>query len=262
MARGKKVEHKFINGVEYKHCGKCQEYKPLSEFGKDLTRWDKLNKCCKACARGYSKKYYQNNKEYFEEYRQNNKEYYEEYSKKHYQNNKEYYEERRKGYYQNNHEAFKIRDNKRRAKKKALPANLTAKQWDKIMKDFNNSCALTGEKENIHQEHFIPLSIMHGGTTKENMYPMKGHLNISKHNKNPFEWIKEQPEEYQNNFYNNLVPYLAKKNKMQVKEYEDFVYWCFANPRTLEQAEKDNEEGLTSKNLFYQSINFMGGCRS
>ena len=162
-------------------------------------------------------------------------------------------------YRQNNPEIFKVSDNRRRAKKKALPADLTAKQWDKNMKYFNYSCALTGKKENIHQEHFIPISILHGGTTEENMYPMEGCLNVSKSNKNPFEWIKEQPEEYQNNFHNNLVPYMAKKNKMQVKEYEDFVYWCFANPRTLEQAEKDNKEGLTSKDLFYQSINLMGG---
>ena len=55
MGMKKRIEHIFIGGVEYKYCSKCKEYKPLSDFGENSTRWDKLHYRCKACRSEYSK---------------------------------------------------------------------------------------------------------------------------------------------------------------------------------------------------------------
>ena len=44
-----RIEHVFKDGVEKKRCGKCHEYKPLSEFHKTNNTWDGLYYLCKDC---------------------------------------------------------------------------------------------------------------------------------------------------------------------------------------------------------------------
>ena len=60
---GKKIEHKVIDGIEYKWCYKCKQWKPLSEFSKDKTRKDGLQPYCKECNKRYMKQYYVDNAE-------------------------------------------------------------------------------------------------------------------------------------------------------------------------------------------------------
>jgi hypothetical protein len=55
---------------------------------------------------------------------------------------------------------------------------------------------------------------------------MVGKLNYGKNNRNPFEWINSQPEEYQERFYGLLVPELAERNGMTVEEFIYHVYEC------------------------------------
>ena len=43
-------------GIEEKHCGKCDAWKPLEAYNKDKTKWDNLQGCCKACRNAASKK--------------------------------------------------------------------------------------------------------------------------------------------------------------------------------------------------------------
>lgn len=45
----KRKERKTINGIEHKHCWKCNEYKQIEEFGQYLQSWDKISYCCKPC---------------------------------------------------------------------------------------------------------------------------------------------------------------------------------------------------------------------
>ena len=244
-------------------------------------KWYEKNKEAK---KEYNKEYREENKESVKEckkkYYEKNKEIIREYSKKYmkeyYEKNKEEIKERNKKWYEKNKEAkkeynkeymkkyFKTEkgkkihntlEQKRRAIKKALPSDLTAEQWEQILNDFENKCALTENIENVSLEHFLPLSIGHGGTTIGNVYPMNLNLNTSKNNKNPLKWIKTQDEKLQQIFYNVLIPYLAKQNGMDISTFKEFVNWCFKNPRTKEQVESDNEKGLNSIDLFYMSKN-------
>ncbi|MED1350592.1 hypothetical protein P4U51_30005, partial [Bacillus paranthracis] len=87
----------------------------------------------------------------------------------------------------------------------------------------------------IHLDHFIPLAWGHGGTIIENMIPLRGDLNISKNDRNPFEWIKREDirEIVDMAKWHETIEYLAKLNGMTTKEYEEYVYWCEENKRDL-----------------------------
>jgi len=82
----KKKEHRINNGIEEKHCFKCDTWKPLGSFGIGSKVWDGLRADCKECATRASKQYYQNNpekrKEMRRRYRQNNPEKYRQNRKK------------------------------------------------------------------------------------------------------------------------------------------------------------------------------------
>lgn len=204
-----------------------------------------------------SKQYYQDNKEHVskkhKEYYDNNREKVNEMCRKHYRENREYYRIKNRIWCMENPEKERLHVEKRRALRNKLENTLTNEEWERILDDFNYSCALSEYAENMSLEHFVPLTVGHCGTTKENCYPMESSLNSSKNGKNPFEWIKTQPVQYQHEFYHKLLPHLASINNMTIREYKNFVNWCFDNPRTIDQIEKDNEKGLTSIDLYKQS---------
>ena len=43
--------HFIIKGVEKKHCGYCEKWKPLSDFYVYKKHWDGLDSYCKKCNR-------------------------------------------------------------------------------------------------------------------------------------------------------------------------------------------------------------------
>lgn len=51
-----------------KKCSKCKELKPLAEFGKDTSRRDGFNSCCKECRSLERKEWYTHNKEHRKEW--------------------------------------------------------------------------------------------------------------------------------------------------------------------------------------------------
>lgn len=57
----KEIEHRIINGVDCKHCSKCNAWKPLSEFCNDKSRKDGLYCRCKECNNKISKENYNKN---------------------------------------------------------------------------------------------------------------------------------------------------------------------------------------------------------
>lgn len=258
-----------------KVCTKCGIEKPLSEFNNNKKGKYGKRSDCRECQKESKRKWREDNldkvKEYNKQWRENNPNYMKEYNKQWRENNQDYMREysksekekeshrkRNRKYSQSKkgREAQIIRNQNRKSMKKSLISNFTVNEWEEILKHFNNKCVLT-EKENPSREHFIALSTGHLGTCKENIYPMELSLNISKHNKNPFVWIKSQTEKSKERFYNVLVPYMAELNNMSVKEYESFVNYCYKYPRDKEQIEFDNKAGITSKDLFYAWINTL-----
>lgn len=69
-----KKEHKIIDGIECKHCSKCGEWLPLSEFGVCSSRWDGLQHRCNKCNAIYRKQYRNENKDKLEKINDKNRE--------------------------------------------------------------------------------------------------------------------------------------------------------------------------------------------
>lgn len=224
-----------------KICSKCGREMPATNeyFSKDKKGKYGLRADCKKCYSIYRKKHYDKNKkqirekqnEYLKIYHLKNKEKISEYKKGYYKENKErildynkqYREENKehikkykRKYKTNNREMFNKYKQKRRAIKKGLLSTLTTEQWEEIKKDFNNQCAYCGMteeehikewKEQLHQEHFIPLT-SGGEYTHNNIIPACKSCNGSKGNKDFFDWYIEF-EHYNKTREKNILEYLG-----------------------------------------------------
>ncbi|MFC4766740.1 hypothetical protein ACFO8Q_05050 [Effusibacillus consociatus] len=135
--------------------------------------------------------------------------------------------------------------------KRNLPSNLTAEDIENIQRKFNYSCSLTGIRDNVTLDHFIPVEWGHGGFYPGNVYPLEKTLNASKSNKNPFEWIKEVRRDKTlrrgkniDQQWSELIQYLASENGLTVDEFKQFVKWCARNKRTVEEVRRDKRMSL------------------
>ena len=83
------------------------------------------------------------------------------------------------------------RHNRRRAAKKMVENNFTLEMWKQTLEEYNYLCAYCGSKENIQQDHVVPVS-KGGGNTKDNVVPACPSCNASKHNKTLILWMAER----------------------------------------------------------------------
>jgi len=126
---------------------------------------------------------------------------------------------------------------------RALPKEWESRDYINLVKEFNFKCAISEVKsidEDLGVDHFVAISTGHGGTIKENLLPVSRTINCAKNNKNPFEWIKERPD-LDIEVFEYSVNYLAELNGLTPTEYKEYVYWCFENPRSLEQVSRDTD---------------------
>jgi hypothetical protein len=248
--KGKSVELSFRESVSGKVCSRCNEWKPLGMFGETKQGDVGYVAHCRPCDAKRVQKYRGENNDKVKErdklrYRLN--------TDKMLERNRKYYEKNREEilikvstYQRENRQIMNAIGQRRLARKKRLPSTLTAKQYEKTLGYFENACALTGRNDNIEREHAIPLSIGHGGTTFENCYPMANGLNQSKGNKNIFEWFEANRQRFElsQERFDKLIAYLASANAMIVEEYRDYVYWCHANPRSIDEIKNEKEEAI------------------
>jgi len=174
----------------------------------------------------YTKIYAEKNKEKIkkvkQQYVKNNSEYISEWHKQYSIDNKEELAKKAKKYYKNNPQVRRLANQKYKARKKELPCELTVKQWETIKDYFNNSCAYCGAteerhnniyKEQLHQEHFIPLS-KGGEYTLNNIIPSCRSCNCSKGNDDFFKWYPKK-ECYNIHREKLILKYLGYTNKIQ-----------------------------------------------
>jgi hypothetical protein len=227
-----------------KRCSKCGIEKPLDEFQKRKASKDGYQSQCKVCrnkankehadkTREYQRKrtlrwYYQNRKRALANTRRN------------YEANQEKIKRRRRERYAEDPSIDIANRNKRRAIEKSLPSDFNGKQWLEILQRFDGKCAISDSKD-IVVEHVIPLAWGHMGTHINNCVPMDASLNSSKMTKNIFAWVKEPEvqERVDMNKFEELIEYLAVMNDLTTQEYREFVYWCEANKRTIDEAAAD-----------------------
>lgn len=174
----------------------------------------------------HQKEYYYNNKENGRAnslaYYHRNKEKYAKLKKKYWQEKKDVLSEYQKRWAKENREKVRLREQRKYARRKSLPATLTEEQWMKIKRDFNHCCAYCSitEREHLkifgellHQEHFIPLS-KGGEYSHNNIIPSCRSCNCSKSDKDFFEWYPHY-EHYNKENKDFILIYLGYKQKLQ-----------------------------------------------
>jgi len=192
-------------------CKDCMKIYCAENKNKISERSEKYNDNHKVQKAKYDKQYRINNSahilEYAKTYREKNKEKMAKYSKEYCNKHKEQIKIRTKRWAENNserskksHRVWTINNNERcriawqksAAKRKQLPSTLTICQWELIKSYFGNSCAYCGSRENLQQDHFIPLS-KGGEYTHNNIVPACEKCNTSKKTTSFFEWYPKQP---------------------------------------------------------------------
>lgn len=243
----------------FKHCSQCNTIKLMNKFRlkKDSINYHTI---CKSCESAYHKKYriknqdlvkirkmkcYYLRKDYYQ--KKSNESYNlnpepkKEYGRLYYRKNQKYVIKRNWLWRQNNRDKDRINKKNYVARKIGLLDTFTSQDSKEVASYFNNSCCLTGNP-NPHWDHFVCLATGHMGTFKGNYIPMSSSLNESKRSTNPFIWIKRFPHLKDN--FDSLIRYLAAENNLSIKDYEDFVYWCYDNPRTIEDIKNDPRSSI------------------
>lgn len=140
-------------------------------------------------------------------------------------------------YFRNNpHVAFKY-SLKRRLIAEMLPDKFSKDDWLRLMKIFNWRCAYSKQRNNLSIDHFVPIVSGHCGSYIGNLVPMKRALNSSKREKHPLEWCIDQGIDASN--LEEILYYLSRENSLTVKEYLQFIDWCFENKRDLNEVYDD-----------------------
>ena len=241
-----------------KTCSSCGIEKSFESFNKNKRNKDGLESQCRDCRNAYKRRYRKTEhgqvkvREYREkskekEMERNRKRYkteeYKEYQREYRKENKDRLRELKRNWDKENKMFYEIRNHIYFAEKKGLVVDWDEEKYKEMIETFGNKCCLSGVEEDLHVDHFIAIETGHAGTYKGNMIPLSGELNQSKSNKNPFEWIKDQPNEIQSRF-NEVVKKLSSYNGLTEGEFKDFVYWCYENKRTIDEIKKQNTNSL------------------
>jgi hypothetical protein len=199
----------------YKKCHGCGEVQQVKKFTKKKGSLFGLYTRCNTCQAAKLREYLNNSSEAREKFKLHSKK-----------------------WQLKNREKMKRLYHRRLARKRNLPDDLTAAQLAYTLYEFDDMCAFTGDR-NTHLDHVIPLAVGHGGTTYGNMIPLRADLNLSKNDRNIFEWFEANRQRFElsQERFDNLIAWLASANAMTIEEYRDHVYWCHANPRTIDELE-------------------------
>jgi len=177
-------------------------------------------------------------------YREENRVRIAEIRRKKYRENRDSILEQKRNYRKENPHVKAVMSHRRRARTFALPDTLTHKQLEEIADRFRGGCALTGCTDGIHLDHVIPLATGHGGTTLQNMIPLRADLNMSKNARCIFDWFYDVKDRFKlsQTKFDELIEYLAHINGMTADEYEGYVRGCHDNQRVLDETILDETE--------------------
>lgn len=211
-----------VDGVLGKDCCLCRTWLPLDKFGDRAKGTGGKRSDCILCERA-------RNLEYFREHKEERRLYSVKYNK----DSREKINEKLRRWYRNNPDKVVANNHRRRARKLSLPDDFTEDDMKRIYEEFGG-CVLTGSSD-IQWDHAIPLSTGHGGTTADNMIPLRADLNLSKSDANIFEWFGRNKERFslRQDKFDKLIEWLANINGMSTEDYRIFVYKCFENKREV-----------------------------
>lgn len=151
-------EHRIKNGVEEKHCYKCETWKPLDDFGIDNMMWDGLAFYCKKCVNKVSKQY---RRDYPEKRKASTRNYYlnnlekcKEATEKYCRNNPEKRDETVRRWQKSNPDKIRQYKKTTKARRYLSPKN---RLCDRLGSYISRS--LQGNKNGIHWETLVGWKI-------------------------------------------------------------------------------------------------------
>jgi len=220
-------------------CRGCDSLKDVDDFHRNKDGFAGRVTRCKVCARTKSVEWGRENNgrklEYMREYYNLNREEVLAYQRDYYDVNREVIITRSLKWSKDNPDRKKVHRQNRVARERGLENTLTKDQHTEIMRTFNDSCALSGKRGDIHLDHVIPVRVGHKGTSICNLIPLHASLNTSKNDSNIFEWFKSNKARFGlcEDLFDAVITYLAELNDMSVSEYRDYIYECHANPNDI-----------------------------
>lgn len=207
-----------------KVCGSCKALKPITEFGRNKKCEDGIHYYCKSCVASKARSYYHQNRDECikknREWKKNNPHKIAEYEanrtaedpdwrnrgkRERWRQNREKNIQRLRDRYAKNRvkliasvrewqkrnpEIVAANESRRRAREMNAPVNdLTASQWEYILKAFKYRCAYCGARQGrgrwtLTQDHVVPLS-KGGCHTVSNVVPACMSCNCRKGNRAP-----------------------------------------------------------------------------
>jgi len=212
-----------------KVCRKCNTLTRREGFTSYKKGVGGLKSTCSKCEAQRKKDWRQDNADKTVVYLSENKERIKDRRRDYRERKREELAEKEKRWKTENKDRVVLAEQRRRARKNALPDDFTIEQQNEVLAHFNHSCVLTGESINRSWDHALPIASGHGGTTYGNMYPLRGDLNSSKNDSNLFEWFESNRQRFKlsQERFDELVKYLADVNEMTVEGYTEYYYECF-----------------------------------
>lgn len=215
--------HKNINGVEYKLCKRCEEFKPMNEeffYKKKTNLTDGFDTYCKECAKEKAYEWILNNRKQF---KKNRSKYLKgEKYRAFLERNEDYYKNYRKEYVKNNKEKFKgYRENRLLHKNH----DISSEELNELYAYCNSSCMYCGisekehlekHKQKLHRDH----AINDGSDGIDNCILACRSCNTSKSDKDWFEWYNENNHRYDKDRYEAIEDWL---NMFKQGDFSDFI---------------------------------------
>lgn len=224
--------------VEAKECTKCSIAKTYDNYSPNKTLYDGHVNHCNGCRAERQKDYAKANPEIRrkseQKWRETNPDKVKEMSKRTREKHREGYSRRLREWKSRNKYKVDADTQRRRAIEKALPNNFD-NDWADIVLTIYGGCAFTGDKDDLHWDHFIPLATGIGGTVTWNMIPLKSTINTKKRARNPLKFFCSP--EYSEN---RLLDILAIQSFLRGDSIEGHI--DFVNNAFKEEERVDVEE--------------------
>lgn len=127
---------------------------------------------------------------------------------------------------------------KRRGKSNKVDKLLTSEYLNYIKNTFDNKCAICDENNNLHIDHFIPLSWNNNRIIKGNYILLCEKCNSHlKRDLNYIDWIDKYEDINYKTKLNNILIWLSNENNMTLDEYEN-LYWEAYNKKVNREKTK------------------------
>lgn len=162
-----------------KRCPKCKTEKQLTEFGRDRSRPDGLQRYCKACCCAYQKGFRRDNRDAVLAERAS-----------YYRKNRDDVLARMQRWQQENPDKVRAIAARRRARKLDAfeDGSVTAQSVRELFERFRCRCAYCGARGTLQEDHVVPVS-KGGPHIIENILPACVSCNASKADTDAHEWF-------------------------------------------------------------------------